>query len=133
MIGLDTNVLVRYVTGDDPVQTEQAARLIETRCTPGEPGFIDRVVLCELVCVLSRGHGYERADVARVVAELLASRDLRIEDAEPVAAALRSFERRGIDFTDALIGEVNLAHGCEATATFERRAAKLRGFTGVPS
>jgi predicted nucleic-acid-binding protein len=128
MIGLDTNVLVRFITADDKRQAAQAARLIESRCTPENPGFIDRVALCELVWVLSGGHGYAREEIATVIAELLASRDLRIEDSDSVRAALGSYRRGRIEFADALIAQVNLARGCEATATFDRRAAKSAGF-----
>ena len=131
MIGLDTNILVRYVTEDDPIQTEQAAQFIEARCSPADPGFVDRVALCELVWVLSAGYGYERAAISEVVAGLLASRDLRCEDPEQVEAALAAYRVHGIDFSDALIAKVNRARGCEATATFDRRAAKLSGFLRV--
>jgi predicted nucleic-acid-binding protein len=131
MIGLDTNLLVRYFVEDDPVQTKQAVRFINKRCTSNEPGFVDRVALCELVWVLSRGHGYRRSEIARVIEELLASQDLRLEDHEAVRAALRMYRDSGIDFADALIGQVNRARGCEATATFDRKAAKLHGFVLV--
>ena len=131
MIGLDTNVLVRYITADDATQTEQAARFIERCCTPDDPGFVDRVALCELVWVLSGGHGYSRAQVAAVVVGLLASRDIKLEDEESVRGALSMYERAGIDFADALICQVNRVRGCEATATFDRRAAKLAGFIRV--
>lgn len=63
MIGLDTNVLVRYITQDDPQQAEQATRLIETRCAGADPGCIAQIVLCELVWVLSRAYGYSKPQV----------------------------------------------------------------------
>ncbi len=67
MIGLDTNVLIRYIVRDDQRQAAAATRLIESRCTPDDPGLINRIVLCELVWVLSRGYGYDRQMTARVV------------------------------------------------------------------
>jgi predicted nucleic-acid-binding protein len=131
MIGLDTNVLLRYFVKDDPSQSEQATRFVSTRCSQENPGFIDRVTLCEVVWVLSRGYKYRRGEVARVVSQLLATQELLLEDQELVGVALRRYQRTNIDFPDALIGEVNRAHGCEATATFDRRAAKLDGFISV--
>lgn len=131
MIGLDTNVLVRFITADDRRQSDQAARFIESRCSPDQPGFINRVALCELVWVLSGGHGYERKNIAEVIAALLDSRDLLVEDADSVRTALKLYRTARIDLADALIAQVNLAHGCEATATFDRRAAKSPGFVLV--
>jgi len=131
MIGLDTNILLRYLVKDDLVQWERATRFISTRCTIENPGFIDRIALCEMVWVLTRGHGYGRADIVRVVGRLLASPELLLEDEELVRDALQSYERSGIDLSDALMAKVNLAHGCGATATFDRRAAKMDGFIGV--
>ena len=131
MIGIDTNVLVRFFVEDDPIQTRKAARFMETRCTPEEPGFVDRVALCELVWVLSSGYGYRRPAITQVIDSLLASRDIVLEDHESVRSALRVYERSGADFVDALIGQINRARGCEATVTFDRDAAKLAGFIRI--
>jgi len=131
MIGLDTNILLRYFVKDDVVQWERATRFISTRCTPESPGFIDRIALCDMVWVLTRGYGYGRADVVRIVGQLLASQELLLEDEELVRSAVQSYEGAGIDFADALMVKVNLARGCEATATFDRKTAQLDGFIRV--
>jgi predicted nucleic-acid-binding protein len=132
MIGLDTNVLVRYVVADDPGQSQRAARFIESRCTKDDPGFVDRVALCEMVWVLTRGYGYERDDIVRVVEALLASTDIVLEDHQSVRQALHAFETDAVGFADALIGLVNRERGCDATATFDRRAARFDAFIAVP-
>jgi predicted nucleic-acid-binding protein len=131
MIGLDANVLLRYFVKDDTKQSAQATHFISTRCSPENPGFIDRVALCEMVWVLTRGYGYRRSDIARVIAQLLTTQEMLLEDEELVRGALQRYEGSSIDFPDALIGEVNRARGCEATATFDRKAAKLNGFVSV--
>jgi len=131
MIGLDTNVLARLFVDDDPAQVKLAREFVADRCTRLDPGFVDRVALCELVWVLMSVHGYGRADVASVIEKLLASQDMMLEDAEAVRAALRVFAIRNVDFADVLIAAVNRAHGCKVTATFDRRAAKLEGFLRV--
>jgi len=131
MIGLDTNVLARLFVDDDATQARQAREFVAARCTRQNPGFVDRVALCELVWVLSSAHGYRRAEIAPIIEKLLASHDLVLEDEGAVRGALRAFRTRNIDFADALIGEVNRARGCEATATFDRKAAKLAGFIRV--
>jgi predicted nucleic-acid-binding protein len=131
MIGLDTNILVRLFVEDDPKQTRLAERFIGERCSPGTPGFIDRIALCETVWVLTSVYDYGRTAVANVVRELAASADIRLEDGEYVETALSIFERSSIDFSDALMAQVNRAKGCTTTATFDRKAARLGGFTLV--
>jgi predicted nucleic-acid-binding protein len=131
MIGLDTNVLARLFVDDDPAQAVAARRFFVDRCTPEEPGFVDRVALCELVWVLSGVYGYGRAEIADVIDRLLASRDIKLEDDDVVSSASTTYRKGGIGFADALIGGVNRARGCSGTATFDRRAAKMEGFLRV--
>jgi predicted nucleic-acid-binding protein len=129
MIGLDTNVLARLFVDDDLAQVELARRFVATRCSAQNPGYVDRVALCEMVWVLTSVHKYDRSAIVEVVQELLASSDIVLEDAETVRVSLDTFATRGVDFADALIGDVNRVRGCTATATFDRKAAKLDGFT----
>ncbi len=131
MIGLDTNVLARLFVDDDMAQARAARRFVADQCSPRDPAFVDRVALCEMVWVLTSVHGYSRAAVAEIVDRLLTTEDILLEDSEIVRAALRTFRIRGVGFADALIGEVNRARGCEATATFDRGAARLDGFVRV--
>jgi predicted nucleic-acid-binding protein len=131
MIGLDTNVILRCFVDDDPDQARQARQFVADRCTRESPGFIDRVALCEMVWVLVRGYRFDRRKVADVVSRLAASREVLLEDGDAVRAALRTFMESNIDFADAMIGEVNRSRGCEATATFDRKAAQLDGFVRV--
>lgn len=131
MIGLDTNVLVRLFVDDDPIQVRQAREFVASRCGPDSPAFVDRVALCEMVWVLSAAYGFGRAEIAGVIRKLLGSLDTVLEDADEIQAALQVFQAGRADFADALIGEVNRVRGCVATATFDRKAAKLDGFVGI--
>lgn len=124
MIGLDTNVLVRYITQDDTKQAARAGALIEGRCTAESPGWINAVVACELVWVLEGAYGYPRDTVARVLRQILGTAELSVESPQLVWAALRAYEQGGADFADYLIGAGNHAAGCAATCTFDKRAAK---------
>ena len=128
MIGLDTNVILRCFIDDEPSQAKAARRFVAEHCTQENPGFIDRVALCELIWVLSSGYRFDRKRTATVITTLLASHDIVFEDDNAVRAPLQIFVARNSDFADALIGEVNRLHGCDATATFDRKAAKLDGF-----
>lgn len=131
MIGLDTNVLARLFIDDDPAQARSARSFVAERCSKQDPAFVDRVALCELVWVLMYSHGYGRAEIARIIRRLLNSEEIVLEDADAVSEALSVFSSRNVDFADALIGAVNLARGCKATAKFDRKAAKLDGFIRV--
>jgi predicted nucleic-acid-binding protein len=128
MIGLDTNVLVRLVVGDDPQQTEQAKRFVDRRCTPESPGFINCVVLAKLVWVLAGPYGYGRSEIAAAVEGLLAGGDRIVEHHDAVRASLEDYRAGSTDFVDALIGHINRARDCEVTATFDQKAAKLDEF-----
>lgn len=131
MIGLDTNMLVRLVVGDDPQQTRQAKAYVDRHCTPESPGFINCVVLAELVWVLNSSYDYSRSEITAAVEGLVVGADRIVEHQDAVQASLDDYKAGRLDFTDALIGHVNRARGCEATATFDRKAARLDGFVGV--
>jgi predicted nucleic-acid-binding protein len=131
MIGIDTNVLVRHLVGDDPVRARLAERFLSQRCSAEEPGFVNRIVLCELAWTLERTYGYPRPDIARAIEQLLFAGELHVEDREHVQGAVQAYRRGGIGFSDALIAGINRAAGCEATATFDRKAAKAAGFVAI--
>jgi len=124
MIGLDTNILVRYIVRDDKKQASAATRLIESECTEESPGFVSQLVLAELFWVLSRGYEYPKSILVSVLTKLLSAVELRVEAAEDVWTALRAYEGGPADFADYLIGVRGRAFGCEATVTFDRHAAK---------
>jgi predicted nucleic-acid-binding protein len=123
MIGLDTNVLVRYVVQDDADQSARATELIETHCRADNPGWIDSIVLCELVWVLESAYGYEREIVASVLRQLLGTADIVVENPTQAWSALRAYESGPADFADYLVGLRNHGNGCESTYTFDRRAS----------
>lgn len=126
MIGLDTNVLVRYVTQDDPVQSAKASDLIESLTTLS-PGFVSLVSVVELVWVLQSCYQSAKSDVVMVLETLLRTRELTIEHAETLWQALRRFTASKADFADCLIERCGHAAGCEYTATFDLNAAKAAG------
>ena len=129
MNGLDTKVLVRYVTQDDVVQAKKATECITSKCTASDPCQIDRVVLCELVWVLESGYGYSRDQIGEFMESLLHTRQLEFESRDAALAALRQHRQGRADFADALIGAANRSIGCKTTFTFDRKAAGVDTFT----
>jgi predicted nucleic-acid-binding protein len=125
VIGLDTNVLVRYLVQDDLRQAEKATRIIERECSVESPGWIDQIVLCELVWVLESAYGYSRTLIAEVLQKILSSAELRIESPDQVRGAVRAFAAGTADFADFLIGIRNREQGCAATVTFDKKAARF--------
>ena len=130
MIGLDTNVLVRYVMQDDRRQSPRATRLIES-LTSDQPGFVPLVAVVELVWVLSSSYGLNRGQIAEALDLLLRSKELVIDRGDLVLQAQRRFAKGGADFADCLIERIAHAQGCETSMTFDASAVKAAGMTLV--
>ena len=131
MIGLDTNVLVRYIVQDDPEQGRAAGELIESQCTAQEPGYVSVPVLLELVWVLAGHYDYDKSVVASVIRQILRTAEFTVEDHDVIGIALREFESDNGDFADCVIAQRNHAHGCKRTYTFDRKAGRGRHFALV--
>ncbi len=127
MIGLDTNVLIRYLTQDDAKQAEIATRLIEKKLTADQPGFISHIVLVEVVWVLLDSYGASTQKIQQVIEGLLTTRQFTLQEPQLVAKALRGWLNSGADFSDALICEIAKQNGCKHTFTFDKKAARLQG------
>lgn len=124
MIGIDTNVLVRYIAQDDPSQSKRAIHLIEDECSAVTPGFVSTVVLVELVWVSESCYGAARAEVAEILRRILSIRQLVVQDTEITWKALRLFEASKADFADCMIERTAAAAGCTVVMTFDKAAAK---------
>ena len=121
MTGLDTSVLVRYLTQDDAAQARRANALLADAAAKGERCFIGKVVLCELAWVLRGAYGFDRVTIASTLERILATAQLAFEDKDVVRRAFEDYRAGKADFADYLIGHSGQAAGCAATATFDRR------------
>lgn len=124
MIGLDTNVIVRYIVEDDEKQAKIATRIINN-CTSDEPGFISHLVLVELVWVLGSCYDADKPALITVIEQLLQTKQLVVEQAEAVWHALDDYKQSPADFSDCLLSRNNHEAGCVVTMTFNKGAAKL--------
>ena len=120
MIGLDTNVLVRYLTRDDPVQYAKTAAFISAAADRGEQLLVNTAVLCELVWVLGTAYDYSREEIAATLDQMFATAQFDIERLDDARRALNDFRATKADFSDALIGRINRSVGAEHTVTFDR-------------
>ena len=126
MIGLDTNVLARYILQDDELQSPKADRAIES-LTSENPGWIGLSTLLELVWVLSSTIRPKREEMASMVDALLTMDGIVVEQAKVVKQALDLFLAGRADFADCLIAASARAAGCSRTVTFDRVAARDAG------
>ncbi len=129
MIGLDTNVLVRYLAQDDARQSAIASRLIENTLTEDVPGFVSAIVLVETVWVMEDLYDAERGRVATIVEGLLRARTVIVEDAEIAWRAVEIFRGGRADFADCMIRAFATSAGSEIVYTFDKVAARDAGMT----
>ena len=126
MIGVDTNVLVRYIVQDDIEQSKIASRFIEGQISSSKPGFINQIVLCELVWVLKRAYHYEKTIILNVIEKILQTKEFVIDNADIVWIALREYREGKADFSDYLIASYNKHSDCTHTVTFDRIASNAK-------
>ena len=125
MIGLDTNILVRYLTKDNDQQWEQAVEIVEG----GEQCFIANIVICELIWVLrGKPYNFPREEISNTIEMMLQCAIFEWENRSVVYQALQRFKQGNADFSDYLIGAVAQQSGCNITATFDRKLRGEKGF-----
>jgi len=118
VIGVDTNVLVRYFVDDDPTQSRRVDALLAN--SANDPLHIDDVVLCELVRVLRAGYRLDRVEIAAALRRILSTANFSFDDRDLLRRALADYSVGSADFSDYVIGQRNARAGCEATVTFDR-------------
>ncbi len=128
MIGLDSNVILRAVTGDDPVQSPMAQRFLAT-LSDTRPGVINPVVLVEFAWTLRARHKYPKREILKRVEEFMRSSAYYVVDRDAVSEALAISAQHPVELADALIGEINRLVGCATTMTFDEGASQIPGFT----
>jgi predicted nucleic-acid-binding protein len=131
MRGIDTNVLARYITQDGE-EAPAATAWLEASCTEEKPGFICLVVLCELVWVLRRAYGYDRAAVAAIVERLLTAAEFEVESSTLAWSALAEYRDGPADFSDYLIGQVCREYEAAPVFTLDAGAGQGQNFEMVP-
>lgn len=128
MIGLDTNVLVRYLAQDDPIQSPKATEIIERRLTEQNPGFVSVVAMVETAWVLDRVYDLGAHGIAAAIERMLQADVLVVENEQEVFTAMVALKHGGGSFADALIAELGIRAGCASTLTFDHKALRLPGY-----
>lgn len=131
MLGIDTNVLVRFLVRDDEAQFERARKLIKRETSRGEPVFVSQLVLLETEWVLRSRYNATKAEIVTTMSALLESREVQFEEETAVEEAVFVWKKSSAEFADCLIAAHHRAHGCRATATFDSKALRIAGFVAA--
>ncbi len=131
MIGLDTNVVIRYLVQDDLEQSTIATTFIEQKCTETKPGFICHIVLCEVIWVLKTCYQVPKEKLVDIIQVLMETKQLSIQEPQVAWEALQVYQESTADFSDALLARVNQSKGCEYTVSFDVKAIKLLGMVKI--
>ena len=130
MLGIDTNVLVRFLVRDDEAQFEKARKLIKREVSAGRV-FVNQLVLMETEWVLRSRYGVKKDQIIDSISSLLDANDLQFEDEPSVEEAVFVWRDSNAEFADCLIGAKNRRLGCRATASFDQKSWKLPDFVSV--
>ena len=132
MVALDTNVIVRYIAQDDPLQSAAATRVFEEVITDENHGFITSIAMCETIWVLSRAYGQPREKLVQVIEALLKADKLEVEHRDLVWGAMDDFRNGKADFSDYLIARIGKAQGASTTLSFDEKALKSKDLFSRP-
>ena len=128
MVGLDTNILIRYLTQDDPIQSAKATEIMERRLTEQNPGFVSVVAMAEIVWVLDRAYGLPDREIVAAIERMLQADVLLVESEQEVFTAMTLLKQGRGSFADALIANLGTRAGCLHTLSFDEKALRLPGF-----
>lgn len=125
MISLDTNVLVRLLTNDEPVQAQKARHALDQATQDKHRIWVSVVVACELVWVLQRLYSYDKSQVIVVLSALLKFPGLEMENPQVIKKSVDELQHSSADFADILLGFLSAEEGAAHVLTFDKKAAKL--------
>lgn len=123
MIGLDTNVLVRYIAQDDAVQSPLATKYIESFINKDEYLLINHLVICELIWVMNKCYDSSKKNVINVISTILSTDVFKIPHSQIIRQALKDYQKGNADFADYLVGRINKSNECAYTITFDKKAS----------
>ncbi len=128
MIGVDTNVLVRYLTQDDSIQARKVDTFLAVAVDDESRLHVDDIVLCEMVWVLRAAYRFGKPAISEALDKLMSTVIFSFDDRELLRGALADYLNGPGDFSDYLIGRRNARSGCEHTVTFDRLLGKQTSF-----
>lgn len=131
MIGIDTNVLLRFLTQDDLQQAQIAEDLISKYYHKEKSILINNIVICEIIWVLEKGYEYSKKQIKDALKSILSTMEFTFENLEILWVSLEEYEKYNTDFSDILIGNLNLSLNCSTTLTFDKKTSNLQSFQKI--
>lgn len=128
MIGLDTNVLVRYIAQDDVVQSPLATKYIESFIKKDEYLMVNHLVICELIWVMKKCYDSSKKVIISVIETILSTDIFEIPNSQVIRQSLKDYKKGNADFADYVVGRINKANGCKQTITFDKKASSSDTF-----
>jgi predicted nucleic-acid-binding protein len=128
VIGVDTNILVRYLAQDDAAQARKVDAFVSEVLDEEDQLHVDDIVLCETVWVLRAAYRFGRETIADALDKVLSTTVFSFEDRELLQAALHDYRGGAGDLSDYIIGRRNSRVGCSHTVTFDRALADASSF-----
>jgi len=122
VIGIDTNILIRYIVQDTD-EAKLATAYLEQKCSSENPGFVCLIVLCEIVWVLRKAYKYDKSIVVPILYRLMTTKELEIENTVVAWRAYEEYKNGNADFSDYVIGLVCRRGDAHPVVTFDRKAA----------
>jgi len=129
LIGIDTNVLVRYITQDDKLQSGIVTEFIENYCLNGNKIFVNHIVICELVWVLKKCYKSSKPETINVIEHILQISQFSTEIVQIIWQALSDYKKGFADFADYVVSRTNIFNHCDETVTFDQKAGQSKGFS----
>ena len=124
MIGLDTNVLARFLLDDDVEQSPAARKALGRAVAVGERLAICAPMFLELEGVLRSRDGANKASSVTLLRQLLELHDVEVIDESAIEIALEQYETKSVDFAECLFHSLYAAHGCNGMLSFDKQAQK---------
>lgn len=125
MIGLDTNIIIRFLTQDDVSQSRKVNQVIEKTIQSGNTLWISHITLCQVVWVLERAYKTPKDEILTILKSFLQTKNIQVEHDELTWNALQDYEKSTqICFSDCLIGRINQNNQCDYTLSLDKKAAK---------
>ena len=135
MIGLDTNILLRWLIsadqGDIASRGAEIERVSQIVSAQGAKLFVNAVVIAETAWILEQKLKLSRPDVSDIIGRMLFAQNITVGNDAEMRAALMQYESSNIDFADCAIAQLNLSAGCSHTLTFDRKTSRTPGFRHV--
>jgi len=128
MRGIDTNILIRFLMGDDEQQAKKVYKIFKKTESEKNELFVPLLVMLELIWVLESVYEIPRTDILESISELILMPILKFEHQSALQHFTHAAQGNKYDLSDLLISHSAKYQGCETVITFDKKASKYTLF-----